>query len=90
VKEYKTNCYLRFLPGDLLWYLRVDSKQRFQAQPNWFRFFDPSMSYQICNLRDPGPIIGYLLENFIQMLFDSKTRRARLRLDESNLRQARP
>ncbi len=48
--------------------LRVDNKRRFNTWPSWFRFFDARTTYQVCSLRDPGPIIGYLLENIVMAL----------------------
>jgi hypothetical protein len=71
--------FLRFLPGDLMWFLRVTNAERFGTWPSWFRFFDDETAYQLVRARDPGPIMGYLLENLVA-LFDRRTRRERLRL----------
>jgi predicted ATP-grasp superfamily ATP-dependent carboligase len=79
VLDYPKNHFLRFLPGDLMWFLRVDNKRRFSTWPSWFKFLDPRTAYQVCSLRDPGPIMGYLLENLAAML-DSSLRRERLRM----------
>ena len=43
--------------------LRVDSERRFSTEPSWFRFLDRRTSYQLLSLRDPGPLLGYVLEN---------------------------
>jgi len=86
VTDYPKNRFLRFLPGDLLWFLRVSNKQRFSTWPGWFRFFDRDTAYQLIRADDPGPILGYALEN-LAALFDRRTRRERLRL-QSGARQS--
>ena len=86
VEDYPKNRFLRFLPGDLMWFLRVDNKRRFGTWPSWFNFFDAHTSYQICNLSDPGPLIGYIMEN-LQILFDHRSRRERFRLNSSSFRR---
>ena len=65
VLDYEKDRYLRFLPADFLWFLSVDNKRRFNTWPNWFKFFDKNTRYQLLSIRDPGVIIGYLLENLI-------------------------
>ena len=80
VKDYPKNRFLRFLPGDLMWFLRVDNRRRFSTWPSWFNFFDARTAYQICKLSDPGPLIGYLLEN-LSILLDRKLRSERLRMN---------
>ena len=67
VLEYPFNHFLRFLEGDLLWFLRVDNKQRFGTWPSWFKFFGTDITYQLSSWKDPGPSIGYLLENIVMM-----------------------
>lgn len=78
ITDYPKNRFLRFLIGDLLWFLRVDNRRRFGTWPSWFRFLDSHTAFQICSLRDPGPVIGYLLENS-PMLYDRKLRKERMR-----------
>ncbi len=78
VDDYPKNRFLRFLPGDMLWFLRVDNKRRFGTWPSWFRFFDNHTAYQLCNARDVGPMIGYALESLSTML-DARLRRERFR-----------
>jgi len=68
IADYPKNRFLRFLPGDLLWFVRVDNKRRFSTWPSWFRFFGARTTYQVCSLSDPGPIIGYMLENIAMAL----------------------
>ncbi len=80
VHEYPINHFLRFLPGDLMWFLRVDNKLRFSTWPSWFSFFDGRTVDQIFSFRDIGPVMGYLVEN-LAMLFDRRLRRERMRLD---------
>jgi D-aspartate ligase len=77
--DYPKNRFLRFLPGDLMWFLRVDNKRRFGTWPSWFAFLDECTAYQVCSLHDPGPIIGYLLEN-LAALCNTSLRRERLRM----------
>jgi biotin carboxylase len=67
VLEYPFNQFLRFLPADLLWFLRVDSSQRFRTWPSWFKFGGKDMTYQLSSWSDPGPGIGYALENIVMM-----------------------
>ncbi|MFX0195793.1 MAG: ATP-grasp domain-containing protein [Candidatus Hodarchaeota archaeon] len=81
MNSYPVNRFLRFLPGDLMWFLRVNNNSRSKTWPDWFKFFDKNTAYQICSLRDPGPIIGYLLGNLIQFISDPNIRKSRLRLD---------
>ena len=82
VGDYPTDRYMRFLPGELLWFLRVDSERRFSTEPSWFRFLDRRTSYQLLSLRDPGPLLGYVLEN-LQMLRNGDFIRTRLRAGSS-------
>lgn len=71
---YRMDVYLRYLPLDILWFLK--SPERFTAQPSFFRFFGKDLHDQIISLRDPGPIVGFCLENFLS-LFDLQARKAR-------------
>ena len=87
VTDYPKNRFLRFLAGDLLWFLRVDNKRRFSTWPNWFRFFSPDTAYQLERAGDLGPVIGYLLEN-LSILFDPKWRKERFRLKSGPRRPA--
>lgn len=79
VNDYPKDRFLRFLPGDLMWFLRVDNKRRFGTWPGWFRFFDNRTAYQLCSAHDIGPVIGYTLDGLLT-LFDTSSRRERLRL----------
>lgn len=79
VLDYPKNRFLRFLPGDLMWFLRVDHRRRFGTWPSWFRFFDSHTVDQVFSLRDVGPMIGYIVENAVTMM-DRSARQERLRL----------
>jgi len=81
--DYETDRYVRFLPGDLLWFLT--SRDRWSELRNWLHFFSPRVQYQLCSLRDPGPLMGYLLEN-VGVLLDRRRRQARLRLRQARQR----
>jgi hypothetical protein len=59
---------------DVLWFLQ--SPQRFRAKPSFFRFFGRNLHDQIISLRDPGPLLGFCLNNVIA-LFERKARAAR-------------
>ena len=78
--SYLENQYLRFLPGDVMWLLT--SRDRRPQLRSWFRFCGQNLDYQVCALNDPGPIIGYLLENFWISL-DSRKRAERFRLKQA-------
>jgi hypothetical protein len=74
VDGYQLDVYLRYLPLDCLWFLK--SPERFRATPSFFRFFGRNLSDQIISFRDPGPVLGFCLENLIAF-FDIEARRAR-------------
>jgi len=74
VDGYQTDVYLRYFPLDVLWFLK--SPERFRAKPSFFRFFGKNLHDQIISLRDPGPILGFCLENLIS-LFDRNDRKVR-------------
>jgi predicted ATP-grasp superfamily ATP-dependent carboligase len=74
VEGYKRDVYLRYFPLDVLWFIK--SPDRFRAEPSFFKFFGRNLSDQIISLRDPGPIVGFCLENFIS-LFDWEARKIR-------------
>jgi len=70
--------YARFLLGDIMWFLTTKSG-RWSAKPSFFKFFGRDMYYQLIRLSDPGPFLGYLLEN-VSIMMSSKDRQSRLRL----------
>ncbi len=77
---YKTGRYLRFLPGDLMWFLTARGSRR--TQPGFFQFLDGKTTYQLLHPADAGPMLGYLLENLMVML-DPREREFRLRLSSA-------
>jgi D-aspartate ligase len=79
VLSYPPNRFLRFMAGDLMWFLRVSNHQRFNTWPSWFHFFGRDTAYQLFRATDWGPVIGYMLEAALGVL-DTQTRRERLRL----------
>ena len=81
----KAGGYLRFLPGDTLWFLT--SGDRFKHLGSWLSFFSPAVRYQVLSARDPGPFIGYLLEN-LRVMLDPRERATRFRLKEARRRRA--
>lgn len=73
--EYRSDRYLRFLFGDIMWFLTTGGN-RFIAKPSFFSFFRRDTVYQVLKASDPGPALGYMLENII-LMFDRKARIAR-------------
>ena len=78
--EYESDRFLRFLAGDVMWFLT--SKDRWTQLRSWCTFVSPRMRYQVVSLRDPGPTLGYLLEN-LKIVLSTERRRERLRLDQA-------
>lgn len=76
--QYRTGRYVRFLSGDILWFLT--SRDRFKQLASWLDFFSPNVTYQIFSARDPGPLLGYLLEN---LMLDRRAMSSRLRLGQA-------
>ncbi|MCP5523497.1 MAG: ATP-grasp domain-containing protein [Verrucomicrobiales bacterium] len=80
VSDYRVGQYLRFLPGDVMWLLT--SKRRRAHWRSWLTFWGRDLHYQVCSWRDPGAILGYLLENLF-ILFEPKQRKARFRTEQA-------
>ncbi len=76
--EYAEGRYLRFLFGDIMWFLTT-KENRFSTTPSFFKFFSKDVYYQLIRKNDPGPLIGYVLENLF-LLFDMAKLKKRLRL----------
>jgi predicted ATP-grasp superfamily ATP-dependent carboligase len=76
VRDYRTDVFLRYLPADLVWFLR--SKERFRARPSFFRFLSKDLHYEEWSLRDPLTGVGFWCSLLLDML-DPAARRSRLR-----------
>jgi predicted ATP-grasp superfamily ATP-dependent carboligase len=74
VEGYETDVYLRYLPLDVLWFLQ--SPERFRATPSFFKFFGKNLHDQILSFRDPGPLLGFCLDNLLA-LFQREARATR-------------
>ncbi len=81
--DYDEDRYVRFLPGDILWFLT--SPDRFRQWRTFFNFGSPRVRDLVISIRDPGPTLGYLLEN-LGLLFDRRRRQERFRLDQARRR----
>jgi predicted ATP-grasp superfamily ATP-dependent carboligase len=71
---YRLDVYLRHLPMDVLWFLK--SPERFRARPSFFKIWEPALYDQILCLHDPGPTVGFVLDNLVSLL-DRSSRKAR-------------
>jgi predicted ATP-grasp superfamily ATP-dependent carboligase len=69
VTDYPEDRYLRFLPTDLMWFLR--SPDRFKTKPGFFRSFDSNVTHTLFENGDIGPLFGYAMEN-LALLFNPK------------------
>jgi len=79
---YRTGLYMRFLPGDILWFLTTKGP-RFGLKPSWFRFFGSDLRYLVTSWSDPGPTIGYILDA-LQAALDPQRRAFLFRMDRAN------
>jgi len=64
--DYRVGLDMRYLPLDILWFLR--SPDRFRADPSWFRFFGRDLCYQVLSLRDPGPFLALAMGGIAKLL----------------------
>ncbi|HET6277406.1 MAG TPA: hypothetical protein VFG08_01335 [Candidatus Polarisedimenticolia bacterium] len=76
VSEYEPDVYLRYLPADLVWFLR--SPERFRARPSFFRFIARRLRYEEWSLGDPLTGFGFWLSLLADMA-SREERRKRLR-----------
>jgi len=83
---YDKDRYVRFLFGDIMWFLTTRSN-RWTARPSFFDFFRSDMMYQLVRANDFGPVMGYLLAN-LSLLWDKQAREFRLRF--RNVQSPRP
>lgn len=63
---YKPNIYLRYFGLEMLWFLF--SQNRFNTNPNWFKFFSKNIYYQEGGLDDIMPFIYGTVGGFIKLL----------------------
>lgn len=77
VLNYKVGTMLRYLPSDVMWFLR--SKNRFRSEPAFFPLLSRSLKDEVISLEDPGPALAYFLSMTAAML-SRRERKARLRL----------
>lgn len=82
--EYDEGKYTRFLFGDIMWFVTT-KKGRWNAKPSFFKFLSSDMKYQLLRAKDPGPIVGYFMEN-LSMLWDKDMRNSRLRFKANEQR----
>ena len=75
--DYLEGRYLRFLFGDIMWFLTT-KENRWIVKPSFFSFFRRDTIYQLLRAKDWGVIIGYMMEN-MEMLWNRKLRKTRLR-----------
>lgn len=76
VKEYTPDVFLRYLPADLVWFLR--SRNRLRVRPSFFKFFGKHLHYEEWSLRDPMTGLGFWLL-LVKDMFDPAQRKRRLR-----------
>lgn len=74
--DYRSDVYLRYLPADLMWFLR--SSNRFRTSPGFFTLFARDLHYEILSWTDPGPTLAYMLAS-VRDLLSRERRRHRLR-----------
>lgn len=81
VLTYRTGLYVRFLPGELMWFLTAGPK-RWHTKPSFLRFFGCDVKYLVTSLSDPGPILAYFA-GCMRTLLDPRERAYRLRLGKA-------
>lgn len=69
--DYRTGMEMRFLPGEILWFLTTKGP-RFGIRPSFFRFFGANIRYLVTSWSDPGPTLGYLRDGFSAFLDPGK------------------
>jgi predicted ATP-grasp superfamily ATP-dependent carboligase len=72
--HYSTNKYLRFLGLDIMWF--ISSKDRFAAQPSWFKFFDKDTYYQEGGKADLTAML-FSLYSGVKKIFTPSFRKAK-------------
>ena len=74
--NYHIGTFLRYLPGDIMWFLR--SHNRFKADPSFLKFLGKNLSYEVLSLKDPGPALAYFL-SMVRSMLNKQERQFRLR-----------
>lgn len=69
--SFRIGVYLRYLPSDLIWFMK--SPDRWKTQPSFFWFWGKDLHEEIFSWRDPGPMFGFVLSK-IQNLCDQRER----------------
>lgn len=75
-RDYREGVFLRYLPADLVWFLR--SPGRFRVSPSFFRFVSRDLHYEEWSSRDPLTGFGFWGSLLLDMLHPA-ARRSRLR-----------
>jgi predicted ATP-grasp superfamily ATP-dependent carboligase len=71
VFDYKVGVRCRWLiPGDILHFL--NNPNRFRLKPNFFKFMDKNLYYDILSINDPGPFLGMCI-GFLLKIFNKET-----------------
>ncbi len=76
--NYRAPIYMRYILGDILWFLR--SKDNLIKKLEFFKSFLIKHSEEIFSFRDPLPFVGFTLSMALEML-NKESRRKRLRWD---------
>jgi predicted ATP-grasp superfamily ATP-dependent carboligase len=76
LREYESDVFLRYLPADVVWFLK--SANRFRARPSFFRFFGARLHYEEWSLADPLTGVGFWGSLLLDMLSPA-ARKHRLR-----------
>ena len=71
VLEYKVGVFLRYLPADIMWFIK--SQNRFRTQPSFFWFWGKNLRDELLSLSDPGPALAYFFSQAASR-FDEKQR----------------
>ena len=64
--NYKSNCQVRWMGLDVMWFLF--SPDRFKFRPSWFRFFGKNVSYHDGSLTDPLPMIAGMMAGVVKYM----------------------
>jgi len=70
VTSYKsaTGVVMRQLALDVMWFLYSSNKERFSADPSWFKFYGKNIIYQDGQWSDPFPMFAGFLSGFMKFI----------------------